>query len=77
MMKLLGTYIASEEKGRRLGKPIIMLDHSLGALHLHGNAQDLIVTLDPAKLTALTGSVLETWKNIEKDPNFPQSMMKE
>ncbi len=76
MMKLLGTYIASEERNKRLGKVSVSIDHSLGALRLHGDPQDLTVTLDPAKFTALTGSVLENWKNIEKDPKFPQAIMR-
>ncbi len=66
--------MATAEKNKRLGKANTVIDHTLGALHLAGDPYDLKVTLDPTKLSTLTGAALENWKDIEKDPNFPQSI---
>ncbi len=74
---LISSYYATEDRSRRLKKKSVSFHHELGSLSLSGTGDTLMVKMNPSKFTSLSGSILEMWETIKKDPIFPTALLTE
>lgn len=74
---LVASYYATEDRNKRLGKKSVSFHYELGSLFLSGKGDNLMIKIDPKKLTSLSGSTLEMWESIKKEPTFPSAILTE
>jgi hypothetical protein len=77
MTPLASSYYTTQDRYRRLGKVTSTLSYALGSIAVSGTSENLRVTMDPKKLKNLSGSTLEMWESIKKNPIFPQEVLTE
>ncbi|NRH20471.1 hypothetical protein HOO68_00295 [Candidatus Gracilibacteria bacterium] len=74
---LVSAYYSSEDRNRRLEQKGIPFHYSFGAITLDGKDGNIMITLDEKQLSNLSGTVLQNWENLKKDPLFPQAVLTE
>lgn len=73
----IASYYTTEDRNKRLGKKWTLFNHQIGSLSLSGMSDNLIVKIDPSRLTSLSGTSLEMWESIQKNPTFPSAILTE
>jgi hypothetical protein len=72
---LVSVYYATQDRNRRLGEKGIAFHYEIGAISLSNTSEKMFVKIDSTKLKGLTGSTLEIWESLKKDPSFPSALL--
>ena len=72
---LIASYYSSEDRNKRLEQKGVPFYYELGAVSLDGKEWNITIKIDENKLKNLSGSTLQNWENLKKDPSFPKEIL--